>query len=178
MTPSAAQIKILLEQKFPPVTDGGRVFTSVLLTLAANVENLELELHKTNKAAAMAISLLREKIDELSSGAPTGPVPPSYGEETEDTGAPGQGGASVVTAGAVTAAPTVSTKDATPFPAGIPTSAPPGTRPTPVVTKAPVAPTAPPEDLTPNVQSGPAVNAQPLPSRPNAPANGSKSAVA
>lgn len=183
---SAADIRRLLTEKFPPVTnaDGSpskeNVYVAVVLALTEDIEIAHkriVHLARMQKGFATIIGKL-----SAAAGVDLAALMQSEaGDEADDTvlGGTGAGGGGAGPGGAgggsgggggggVAATSPNPVADKTPFPAGVPTTAPPGTagsRVAKVETK-----TVDEEDLTPSVQSGPAVNARPNVTPP--PANG------
>lgn len=179
---TAADIRKLLNEKFPPTNPREKVYVSVTLALLDNQEVVEAQvkgLAELFGLLCMALEIDPRQLLALKNKKATG------GEENDEvlgggsSGTAGMGGsgvgggASAGGAGGGGAGPANPIKDSTPFPAGVPTSAPPGTKPAPKVTsQAKPAPVV--EDTTPNVQSGPAVNARPNVTPP--PVNGAPKA--
>lgn len=164
-TPRMTQLQIykkLIEEKCPPQTESEKVLASIVLVMAEHIEALE-GLIKRNRV---------QGIETMKSvGALARIVRSMRGDETEEAG---EGEVEAQGTEAATEEAPTQMKDQTPFPAGAPVSAAPGTGQRVTVqgaqnVPAPEAPAPAPAvqteegSLEPNVSSGPAVNAAPIP---------------
>jgi hypothetical protein len=143
---TAAGVRKFLNEKYPAQTPREHAYVSIVLALLESQETMEAQLKGLAELFGLLCTALEVDPKQLLA------LKDAPKTKVEGPPAPVEG----------TAGPT----DKTPFPAGFSTSAPPGTPPKATVS-APIV-----EDMTPNAQSGPAVNA-----RPNiapAPQNGAK----
>lgn len=158
-TPRMTQLQIykkLIEEKCPPQTESEKVLASIVLVMAEHIEALE-GLIKRNRV---------QGIETMKSvGALARIVRSMRGDETEEAG---EGEVEAQGTEAATEEAPTQMKDQTPFPAGAPVSAAPGAGQR-VTVQTPEAPAPAPAvqteegSLEPNVSSGPAVNAAPIP---------------
>jgi len=188
---SAAEIRKILNEKFPPTNQREKVYVSVTLALLDSQEEIEAQVRGLAELLGLLCTALEidpRQLLAMKSGAQTtiegdeagGGSSGTAGMGGAGAGVSGGGGVSAGATGGGGAGPANPIADKTPFPAGVAASAPPGTKPPVRVTQQPGAKpygttgTVPAavteEDLTPNAQSGPAVNARPNVVPP--PANG------
>jgi hypothetical protein len=150
---TTADIRRLLSEKYPPRDERDQVYIGILLTLAENVDTLE-----------KAVVAVADKIDVLEkAGAAFGNMLAFVAKQSsvDISALLAAGGLTQTPAAAGAAAEQSVSNDKTPFPAGVATSAAPGTAQKVTVQADPA------EDLTPNTSSGPAMNVAPIPSTPN-----------
>lgn len=173
---SAADIRKLLNEKFPPTNQRERVYVSVTLALLDEQEALEAQVTGLAELFGLLCAALEINPRELLA-LKRAPKEDVVGEEAGGGGvggaagaggAGGAGGGAAAGGGGAGPGPANPINDKTPFPAGAAASAPPGTgqRVTTQASKPQQQPQQQPqgaavEDLTPNAQSGPPVNARP-----------------
>jgi hypothetical protein len=153
---TAADIRKLLNEKFPATNTREKVYVSIILALLDNQEVVEAQVKGIAELIGRLLTVL--EINPKTLMEMSVPQTKVEGEGASSAGGAGVGGAggSGASGGGVATSPVV---DKTPFPAGVPTSAPPGTAQRVVVQ--PTAEAAETEIPQPNVQSGPAVNVRP-----------------
>lgn len=140
MTPTDIYKKLIME-KCPPANERERVYGSIILAMAERVEKLERQSTEMIKAIRFIASKSRnDVVDESVEEQPT-----EGGTEAETEGPARQ-------------------QDQTPFPAGVSAAAPAGAASASTATGPIVEEVS--EIPTPDVSSGPGVNAAPIPKKP------------